>query len=217
MSALHASRNGRCTTMSNSVLYMVIDRLEEAGLVSFHKGKIRATSRVADIQSALNLSLTDLSEFHTGSLLLRPTFGSPEPTGALPEVFVLMPFTGLLEPVYQDHIRKAARLAQLTTARADDFFTSEAIIADIWRAIYNAKIVIADCTGRNPNVFYEIGIAHTVGRPTVLISQSVQDIPFDLRHWRFLIYEYTPRGMAKFTTALRKTLEVEKAKIRTTT
>jgi hypothetical protein len=69
--------------------------------------------------------------------------------------------------------------------------------------------LIADCTGRNPNVFYEIGIAHTVGRKVILISQHADDMPFDLAHIRRIAYEYTPRGMAAFEETLRKTLESE--------
>jgi hypothetical protein len=47
-----------------------------------------------------------------------------------------------------------------------------------------SRVVICDCTGRNPNVFYEIGIAHTLGREVILITQNPEDIPFDLRHLR---------------------------------
>lgn len=95
----------------------------------------------------------------------------------------------------------------LGCSRADDFFTTESIIYDIWSAIYKAKIVIADCTNRNTNVFYEIGMAHTLGRQVILISQTIDDIPFDLRHLRAIIYEYTLRGIEKFEIALRKTID----------
>ena len=49
-------------------------------------------------------------------------------------------------------------------------------------------------TGRNPNVMYEIGMAHTVGKPVVMITQNREDVPFDLKHYRYIVYEYTPRG-----------------------
>jgi hypothetical protein len=78
---------------------------------------------------------------------------------------------------------------------------------DIWSAIHAARIVVADCTGRNPNVFYEIGLAHAIGRYTILISQSIDDVPFDLRHLRIILYEYTPRGMEKFEKALIETMK----------
>jgi hypothetical protein len=95
----------------------------------------------------------------------------------------------------------------LSIDRADNFFTNGQIIVEIWSAINHARVILADCTGRNAYVFYEIGIAHTLGKETILITQSIEDIPFDLRHLRFITYEYTPPGMAQFEIALRKTLD----------
>ena len=117
-----------------------------------------------------------------------------------------MPFEPRLRPVYDDHITRVARRLKITIRRADDFFGSHAILPEVWAAIHAARVLIADCTGRNANVFYEIGIAHTVGKPVVLITQSSDDVPFDLRHLRYIQYEYTPRGMAGFEKILLKTL-----------
>ncbi|MDQ3816463.1 MAG: hypothetical protein M3362_02080 [Acidobacteriota bacterium] len=117
-----------------------------------------------------------------------------------------MPFLPALRPVYDDHIRKLALEMGLTVGRADDFFSTGSIVQEIWSAINQALIVIADCTGRNPNVFYEIGIAHTLGKNTVLMTQSIEDVPFDLRHLRVITYEYTPRGMVDFEHKLQSTL-----------
>lgn len=124
-----------------------------------------------------------------------------------PQVFVLMPFAEKFRPIFDDHIKKVIAELQLTIERADDFFSTGAIVNDIWTAINNADIIIADCTGRNPNVFYEIGIAHAVGKETILLSQSNDDIPFDLKHLRVIVYEYTPRGMKKFEAALSSMVE----------
>jgi hypothetical protein len=63
-----------------------------------------------------------------------------------------------------------------------------AVIQDAVSLIDRSKVVICDCTGRNPNVFYDIGIAHTLGREVVLITQAEADIPFDLRHLRYVQY-----------------------------
>ena len=82
-------------------------------------------------------------------------------------------------------------------------------MSEIWNAICASQIVIADCTGRNPNVFYEIGVAHTVGKPVILLTQIVEDVPFDLRHIRFIKYELTRRGMQKFEEDLLATLRDE--------
>jgi len=69
--------------------------------------------------------------------------------------------------------------------------------------------VIADCTGRNPNVFYEIGLAHASGKPVILITQNSDDVPFDIRHLRYIQYDYTPRGMRVFEKRLVDTLKTE--------
>ena len=123
-----------------------------------------------------------------------------------PEVFVVMPFNEDLRSVYDKHIAKVLGKLGLDVARADDFFTNGSIMADVWSALNHATLIIADCTGRNPNVFYEIGIAHALGKETILISQSVDDVPFDLRHLRVIAYKY-PRGMKEFEAALEKTVK----------
>jgi hypothetical protein len=111
-----------------------------------------------------------------------------------------------LKPIYEDHIKKVAAEIGLDAGRADDFFLNGSIITDIWSAINAAKFIIADCTGRNPNVFYEIGVAHAIGKDTILISKSIEDVPFDLRHLRVIIYEYTPRSIITFENTLKNTI-----------
>ena len=91
--------------------------------------------------------------------------------------------------------------------RGDDFFTAHHVIKDIWDAICGARIVIADCTGRNPNVFYEIGMAHTVGKAVILLTQNDEDVPFDLRQVRYIQYTYTPPGMKEFEKKLAETIK----------
>jgi hypothetical protein len=133
-------------------------------------------------------------------------FGEPQDNYSWPDVFILMPFAEDLKPVFEDHITRVVTQVGLKVGRADDFFLHGSIISDVWSAINAAKIVIADCTGRNPNVFYEIGMAHSIGKDTILISKSIDDVPFDLRHLRVLVYEYTPKGMKRFEGGLRKTM-----------
>jgi hypothetical protein len=68
--------------------------------------------------------------------------------------------------------------------RADEIWENPAIIQYILTLIEKSFVVFCDCSGRNPNVFYEIGISHSLGREVVLITQADEDIPFDLRHRR---------------------------------
>jgi hypothetical protein len=98
--------------------------------------------------------------------------------------FVLIPFKSPFDDYYEDIIRPAARAAGLVTLKADEIYGTGPIIQDIWKQIWAATVVIADVTGKNPNVNYELGICHTLGVPTVIITQSMDDVPFDYRHRR---------------------------------
>jgi hypothetical protein len=78
--------------------------------------------------------------------------------------------------------------------RADaDIFGTGKIIDQIWRGITSAKILVAELTDRNPNVFYELGLAHALNKPVVLVCSrsSEQDVPFDLQHIRVIYYDMT--------------------------
>jgi hypothetical protein len=180
--------------------------LEAAGLIRRTGKVLQVTEAWGKVQQALDLSLSELADLQDGSgTVLHPVFGRAEPAapGAQRlDIFALMPFTAELRPVFEDHIRKTAAQLNLTIQRADDMAGSRDIMQDIWRGICNSRLVIADCTGRNPNVFYEIGIAHCVGTPVLLITQRDEDIPFDLRSIRYISYEYTPGGMAAFEADL---------------
>jgi hypothetical protein len=180
-------------------------RLKKAGLVEFETqdqryfspitGRISLTDHWKEIQIALDLSLVDLAGYRRGrSVIVTPWFGQPEQNSVQADIFVLMPFNAELQALYEDHIRAIGATLDLTVARADDFSNTGPIMSDIWNSISAAKVLIADCTGRNPNVFYEIGIAHTLGKPVILIAQDGSDIPFDIRHLRYSIYSFTPRG-----------------------
>jgi hypothetical protein len=156
-----------------------------------------------------------LSEVRLGSrradnaipLLCHPVFGKPADHLDQPDIFVLMPFSSELRHVYQPHLRLVAEALNLSIARSDDFYTSTAVMTDIWSAIYASTLVIADCTGRNANVLYELGIAHTVGVPAIMISQSEADIPSDLRHLRYYVYEPSSLGMKQLRNAVQRAAE----------
>ena len=185
--------------------------LEELGFIEVDaRGNLTPTTRLNELTSALNISLSQLSGYESGSsVICSPAFGLPVKPPKEAEIFVLMPFAKDLRPVYEDHIRAVASNLGLSIARADDFFTADSVVSDIWNAINACRVIVADCTDRNPNVFYEIGIAHTLGKPVVLIAQTMDDIPFDVRHYRAIVYEFTPRGMREFESALISTIKHE--------
>jgi hypothetical protein len=87
--------------------------------------------------------------------------------------------------------------------RADDFWEHQFVIQDIVNLISRARIVICDCSGRNPNVFYEIGIAHSLGKEVILVAQSEADVPFDLRHIRYVKYLNNNEGLSALSDAVQ--------------
>ncbi len=118
----------------------------------------------------------------------------------------MMPFDAAFNSIY-DSIREAADNIGLRCRRADDIWENVAIIQDVVSLIDRSRIIICDCTGRNPNVFYETGIAHALGRDVILITQSEHDIPFDLRHLRYVRYLNNAEGRAALTQALQSRIQ----------
>ena len=121
-------------------------------------------------------------------------------------VSAMMPFDAAFSSVY-DSIREAADNVGLRSRRADDIWENAAVIQDVVSLIDRSRVVVCDCTGRNPNVFYEAGIAHTLGREVILITQADQDIPFDLRHLRYVRYLNNGEGRAALTTVLQSRMQ----------
>jgi hypothetical protein len=118
------------------------------------------------------------------------------------QCFVIMPLTRNFDEVY--HAIHSACIGpdlSLSCARADDVFRAGKIMEDILDGIVRSEFVIADVTGKNPNVFYELGIAHCckVAPKVVILTQSRDDIPFDLQHLLYIQYGPDPQDCASFT------------------
>jgi len=106
--------------------------------------------------------------------------------------FVVMPFAEPLGGYYTTIYQPAIKKAGLTAVRADtDIFGTGKIIDQIWAGINNARVLVAELTGRNPNVLYELGLAHALRKPVVLVSSNEPDVPFDVRHVRVIYYQMT--------------------------
>ncbi len=103
--------------------------------------------------------------------------------------FVVMPFAGPHGTYYDQIYKSAIEKAGLRPVRADaEIFGAGKIMDQVWRGINTAKILVAELTTRNPNVFYELGLAHALRKPVVLVSSNENDVPFDLHHIRVIYY-----------------------------
>ncbi|WP_411351259.1 hypothetical protein PNH50_12745 [Leisingera aquaemixtae] len=105
--------------------------------------------------------------------------------------FVLMPFDPEFDDIYRLGIQETAKSADVVAERVDEQIYTESILERIYRQIESADFIIADMTGRNPNVFYEVGYAHAKGKICTLITKAADDIPFDLKHHRHIVYDVT--------------------------
>jgi hypothetical protein len=126
--------------------------------------------------------------------------------------FVIMPFDAEFDAVYKDLLAKPLEDAGYIVRRADDVNTRQNVLADVVRGIAEADLLVADLTTLNPNVFYELGLAHSMGVPTVLVAHqdASEDIPFDLRQYRTEFYDTHFQRAGAIVEALQK-LGVEHA------
>ncbi len=121
--------------------------------------------------------------------------------------FVLMPFKKELDELYRDVIKPTVEGSGFSCYRADDLFTTNRIMDDVEEAIDSANFIIADLTGRNTNVFYEVGMSHEKEKKVILLTQDKDDVPFDLQHWRLLIYKDDEKGRKKLAKSLARTIK----------
>ena len=103
--------------------------------------------------------------------------------------FVLMPFDDSYTDIYKLGIKSACELTDIYCERVDEQVFQETILQRVYNQISKADVIIADMSGRNPNVFYEVGYAHALGKFTILLTNRADDIPFDLKHFQHIVYE----------------------------
>jgi SepF-like predicted cell division protein (DUF552 family) len=128
--------------------------------------------------------------------------------------FVIMPFSdsntcteAQWTEVFQEIIVPAVRQSRLGFECVRSQIRSGAFIKDILSELNEADVVIADLTDRNPNVFYELGVRHTLRNRTILISQALHHVPSDLRPYGVVLYDRTPTGIAGFKKEIRRVLK----------
>jgi hypothetical protein len=126
--------------------------------------------------------------------------------------FVMMPFGQWMDAYYREIYVPAIREAGLEPVRADELFSTGSVIEQIWEQISRAKVLLADLTGKNANVFYELGLAHAANKPVVFTTGTLEDVPFDLRHLRVAVYDIRdPAWGEKLKSTLAVYLKAAKA------
>lgn len=121
------------------------------------------------------------------------------------KAFVLMPFAEELSDVYKYLIADSLKDAGYDVRRADDILSQNNILRDIIKGITYSDLIIADLTGANPNVYYELGIAHALNKKVILLTQDIDELPFDLRSYRVITYSI---HFAKMNQAKEELLKI---------
>jgi hypothetical protein len=124
----------------------------------------------------------------------------------VPKVFVVMQFTERYNELFDQVIKPVCKELGLQAHRADETYSPGLIIADIVKQLSESKIVIAEITEANPNVYYEVGYSHAMNKPTILIADKGIKLPFDVSAFRTLFYENSIGGKHKIENGLREFL-----------
>jgi hypothetical protein len=123
--------------------------------------------------------------------------------------FVLIPFKESFKEVYEKAYRHVCKKNNLDCWRVDEKYTPGQITEEIVKGIISADIVIADLTDKNPNVFYELGIAHAATHnKTILVSRRAESLPFDIGHYGVIFYDNTYGGIIKLRSELEKAIQI---------
>lgn len=198
-------------TLEKSVLEKVqsvsqghtVDHIREVTIVlEVTGGKDWRKKAKAWVAGDEKISPTDSTAPNETELSIRPEIFTI-PVGGINEnqVAVMMPFAAEFNDTY-GAIKSACKAVGLQAVRADDIWSNSTFIQDIFQLIYCSRIVIVDFSTRNPNVMYETGIAHTLGRHVVPITRRIEDVPSDLQHHRALVYLSNQEGLDSLSKGL---------------
>jgi len=127
--------------------------------------------------------------------------------GTKPKAFVVMQFGGEFDDVYQDVVKEVCKSYEVNVLRADEVSGPGLIIGDIVRELAASQLVIADITPINANVYFEVGYALALAKPTILLAQKGTPLPFDVAGFRVLFYEDTIGGKKKLEEGLKRHLD----------
>jgi hypothetical protein len=154
--------------------------------------RIRATLQSTGLGVYLDSLRESAARLRQDVLFLGPErlYPAPKLPGEQGKIrcFIVMPFSFEWSDDVHRTLSGACKAMAVQPVRGDDVFTPTDILVDIWYSLNGADFVIADITGRNPNVLYELGIAHTLAKPVLIISRNAADIPIDLSTRRVILY-----------------------------
>lgn len=106
-----------------------------------------------------------------------------------PDIFVIMPFSQEFDDVYYLGIHEVVTSLGYSCKRVDEVEFVGDVVSEIYELITNAKLIIAEVTVNNANVYYELGYAHALRKPVILLTNDIAAAPFDLRGQNHIVYK----------------------------
>jgi hypothetical protein len=186
--------------------------------VNFEYGKVYAISiksmgsileiyidNIPVIQVAIIITKSQIQITHLGSEVTIDNF---KVQSIKPKAFVIMQFGDSYDSIYNDLIKPIVEESGFECIRGDEQQTANQILQDITNTIKESSLIIADITPDNPNVYYELGYAHAVNKPTILLCDSSRKkLPFDVSGFRTLFYDNSISGKGKIERNLKVFIE----------
>ncbi len=121
--------------------------------------------------------------------------------------FVLMEFISPYNDIFNTLIKPTVEEEGFRCIKSDDIFSTTSVIEDIWSNINKAILIIAEISSHNPNVMYELGICHTVGKNVMMITQNPDEIPFNFRHMRCYPYKNDIPGFEELKRNIKSVVQ----------
>jgi hypothetical protein len=124
--------------------------------------------------------------------------------------FMVMPFSDdIVRQAYEHCVKDVFKRKGIEIRKADEIFSTNPVYDDIVQEIQNAQIIVVDISGKNTNVFYELGIAHTLKQTQTIIltHDEYKEMPFDIAHFRIIHYDNTIEGNSRLKEMLNKTID----------
>lgn len=135
------------------------------------------------------------------------TFNDFEWSGDDPRAFVIMQFSEPFDSLFKEVVVPICKKAGFDAFRVDDVFGPGIILQDIIQALIASDVIIAEISTSNPNVFYELGYAHALEKPTILLANRDSLLPFDISGYRVIFYDNTIGGKPEVESTLEKHLK----------
>lgn len=191
----------------DQILYHLENKDKALKQGRINKAKNIQNKAINPLISRFHKILLEESVMNRRSMVITPVFSPIEYEIDPTIVFVIMPFTEKWSGDVLKIIKDAAKGLPLKIIRADDIFAPAIFVNNIWKMINLAGLIIADISVNNANVFYELGIAHTIGKKVILIRQkNGESPPSDVSLWRYFEYGLLPGQVREFKKLMRKLL-----------